>query len=47
MLGIKPKLMICRFELTYVYELLTYVKTVRGTPTSRKEDDKIMPGFLI
>jgi hypothetical protein len=34
MFGIKPKFMKCRFE---VY-LLTYLKTLRVTPTSRKED---------
>jgi hypothetical protein len=30
MFGIKPKLMKCRFELTYFYDLLTYFKTIRG-----------------
>jgi hypothetical protein len=25
-----PKLMKCRFELTYLYELLTYFKTIRA-----------------
>jgi hypothetical protein len=35
---IKPKLMKCRFEVTHFYDLLTYIKTVRGMPTSRKED---------
>jgi hypothetical protein len=28
MFGIKPKLMKCRFELTYFYDLLTYLKTI-------------------
>jgi hypothetical protein len=28
MFGIKPKLMNCRFELTYFYDLLTYFKTI-------------------
>jgi hypothetical protein len=30
MFGIKPKLMNCRFELTYFYDLLTYLKTIRA-----------------
>jgi hypothetical protein len=30
----KPKLMKCRFEVTHFYDLLTYLKTVRGMPTS-------------
>jgi hypothetical protein len=30
MFGIKPKLMKCRFELTYLYDLLTYFKTIRA-----------------
>jgi hypothetical protein len=32
MFGIKPKLMNCRFELTYVYDVLTYFnfKTIRA-----------------
>jgi hypothetical protein len=30
MFGIKPKLMICRFELTYFYDLLAYFKTIRA-----------------
>jgi hypothetical protein len=28
--GIKPKLMKCRFELTYFYDLLTYLATIRA-----------------
>jgi hypothetical protein len=44
MFGIKPKLVECRFEVTF-YDLLTYLRTVRITPTSRK--DKIIPGFYI
>jgi hypothetical protein len=38
MFGIKPKIMKCRFEVPHFYDLLTYLKTVRGMPTSRKED---------
>jgi hypothetical protein len=30
MFGIKPKLMKCRFELTYFNDLLTYLKTIRA-----------------
>jgi hypothetical protein len=30
MFGIKLKLMKCRFELTYFYDLLTYLKTIRA-----------------
>jgi hypothetical protein len=30
MFGMKPKLMKCRFELTYFYGLLTYLKTIRA-----------------
>jgi hypothetical protein len=32
MFGIMPKLMECRFELTYMYfsDLLTYLKTIRA-----------------
>jgi hypothetical protein len=30
MFGIKLKLMKCRFELTYFYGLLTYLKTIRA-----------------
>jgi hypothetical protein len=30
MLGIKPKPMKCRFQLTYFYYLLTYLKTIRA-----------------
>jgi hypothetical protein len=30
MFGIKPKLMNCRFELTYIYGLLTYLETIRA-----------------
>jgi hypothetical protein len=30
MLGIKPKLMNCRFQLTYFYDLLTYLMTIRA-----------------
>jgi hypothetical protein len=30
MFGIKPKLMKCRFELTYIYDLVTYLKTIRA-----------------
>jgi hypothetical protein len=30
MFGIKPKLMKCRFMLTYFYDLLTYLKTIRA-----------------
>jgi hypothetical protein len=30
MFGIKPKLMKCTFELTYFYDLLTYLKTIRA-----------------
>jgi hypothetical protein len=30
MFGIKPKHMKCRFELTYMYDLLTYLKTIRA-----------------
>jgi hypothetical protein len=30
MFGIKPKLMKCRFELTYFYDRLTYLKTIRA-----------------
>jgi hypothetical protein len=29
MFGIKPKLMKCKFELTYFYDLPTYLKTIR------------------
>jgi hypothetical protein len=28
----------CRFEVTHFYDLLTYLMSVRGMPTSRKED---------
>jgi hypothetical protein len=38
MFGIKPKLMKCRFEVTHLCDPLTYLRTVRGMPTSRKED---------
>jgi hypothetical protein len=30
MFGIKPKLTRCRFELTYFYDLPTYLKTIRA-----------------
>jgi hypothetical protein len=30
MFGIKPKLMKCRFELTYFNDLLTYLMTIRA-----------------
>jgi hypothetical protein len=30
MFGIKPMLMNCRFELTYFYDLLTYLTTIRA-----------------
>jgi hypothetical protein len=30
MFGIKPKLMKCRFVLTYFYDLLTYLRTIRA-----------------
>jgi hypothetical protein len=30
MFGIKPKLMKCWFQLTYFYDLLTYLKTIRA-----------------
>jgi hypothetical protein len=30
MFGIKLKLMKCRFELTYFYDLVTYLKTIRS-----------------
>jgi hypothetical protein len=31
MFGSKPKLIKCRFELTYIYDLLTYlIKTIRA-----------------
>jgi hypothetical protein len=30
MFGIKSKLMKCRFELTYFYDLLTYLRTIRA-----------------
>jgi hypothetical protein len=30
MFGIKPKLMNCRFELTYFYDLPFYLKTIRA-----------------
>jgi hypothetical protein len=30
MFGIKPKLSKCRFELTYFYDLPTYLKTIRA-----------------
>jgi hypothetical protein len=30
MFGIKPKLMKCRFELTYFIDLLTYLTTIRA-----------------
>jgi hypothetical protein len=30
MFGSKPKLMKCRFELTYFYDQLTYLKTIRA-----------------
>jgi hypothetical protein len=30
MFVIKPKLMKCRFELTYFYDLLIYLKTIRA-----------------
>jgi hypothetical protein len=30
MLGIKPKLMKCTFELTYFYDPLTYLATIRA-----------------
>jgi hypothetical protein len=30
MFGIKPKLMQGRFELTYFYDLLTYLNTIRA-----------------
>jgi hypothetical protein len=30
MFGIILKLMKCRFELTYFYDLLTYLKTIRA-----------------
>jgi hypothetical protein len=30
MFGIKPKLMKCRFQLTYFYDTLTYLKTIRA-----------------
>jgi hypothetical protein len=30
MFGIKPKLVNCRFELTYFYDQLTYLKTIRA-----------------
>jgi hypothetical protein len=30
MFGIKPKLMKCRFELTYFYDLLLTLKTIRA-----------------
>jgi hypothetical protein len=30
MFGIKPKHMNCRFELTYFYDLLTYLETIRA-----------------
>jgi hypothetical protein len=30
MFGIKLKLMKCRFALTYFYDLLTYLKTIRA-----------------
>jgi ammonia channel protein AmtB len=30
MFGIKPKLMKCRFELIYFYDLMTYFKTIRA-----------------
>jgi hypothetical protein len=43
----KPKLMKCRLEGTHFYDPLIYLMTVRGMPTSRKEDDKIIPGFFI
>jgi hypothetical protein len=35
--------MTCRFEVTHFYDLLTYLKTVRGTPTSTRRiyDKKI------
>jgi hypothetical protein len=30
MFGIKPKLTKCRFVLTYFYDLLTYLKSIRA-----------------
>jgi hypothetical protein len=30
MFGINLKLMKCRFELTYIYDLLTYMKNIRA-----------------
>jgi hypothetical protein len=30
MFGIKPKLLKCRFQLTYFYDLLTHLKTIRA-----------------
>jgi hypothetical protein len=30
MFGIKPKFMKCRFQLTYFYDLLTCLKTIRS-----------------
>jgi hypothetical protein len=30
MFGIKPKLMKCTFELAYIYDPLTYLKTIRA-----------------
>jgi hypothetical protein len=38
MFCVKLKLMKCRLEVTHFYDLLTYLKTFRGMPTSRKED---------
>jgi hypothetical protein len=30
MFGIRPKLMNCRFDLTYFYDLPAYLKTIRA-----------------
>jgi hypothetical protein len=38
MFGIKLKLMKCRFEVSHFYDILTYLRYVRGMPTSREQD---------
>jgi hypothetical protein len=44
MFGVKPKLMKFRFELTYFYDLLTYLKTIRANVVMFGIKPKLMKG---